>query len=222
MTSITTYTSEKVSPYVYRLDNPITGEIYIGYRKANKLPSHLDLPEYKTSAPEVRNIFEHFEWTIVAEFFDGDDAYDFEQLSIFEEWNNPLLLNMSCYHGKGRFRNKGHSPETKVKISASRKGNTGAKDTKTGERLGMIQLDDIRWKTGEIISVTKGQIQTTETNKKRSDKQKGIPKSAESNMKRSIAKMGIPRPPFFSIIETKKTYDKGNLSRWKPEFKQYY
>ena len=86
----------------------------------------------------------------------------------------------------------------------------------------MIQLDDIRWKTGEIISVTKGQIQTTETNKKRSDKQKGIPKSAESNMKRSIAKMGIPRPPFFSIIETKKTYDKGNLSRWKPEFKQYY
>ena len=44
----------------------------------------------------------------------------------------------------------------------------------------------------------------------------------ESNMKRTIAKMGIPRPPFFSIIETKKTYDKGNLSRWKPEFKQYY
>ena len=53
MTSTTIYTSEKVLPYVYRLDNPITGEFYIGYRKANKIPSHLDFPSYKTSAPKI-------------------------------------------------------------------------------------------------------------------------------------------------------------------------
>jgi hypothetical protein len=37
------YTSEKVLPYVYRLDNTITGEFYIGYRAANKVPSEQDL-----------------------------------------------------------------------------------------------------------------------------------------------------------------------------------
>ena len=223
MTSNNIYTSEKALPYVYRLDNPTTGEFYIGYRVANKIPSHLDFPIYKTSAPKVTNIFDLFEWKILAEFYDGDDAYDFEQLSIFEEWDNPLLLNESCYHNKGKFKNTSpHSQKTKDKISGANKGKAAAKDPNTGKSLGRIKLDDIRWKTGEIISVAKGQIQTADANKKRSNKMKGIPQSAESNIKRSIAKMGIPRPPFFSIIDTRKTYDKSNLSKWKPEFRQYY
>ncbi len=38
-----------VLPYVYRVENMVTGEFYIGYRSANKLPAKLDLPKYKTS-----------------------------------------------------------------------------------------------------------------------------------------------------------------------------
>jgi len=96
----------KILPYVYRLDNPITGEFYIGYREANTEPAHIDLPKYRTSAPKVKESFAQFEWYIVAEFFDGDSAYDFEQLCIHENWNNPLLLNQYNNFGKARFRYK--------------------------------------------------------------------------------------------------------------------
>lgn len=104
---MTIYTSEKILPYVYRLDNPITGEFYIGYREVNKLPSHLDLPEYRTSSTYVKPRFEEFIITILAEFFLGDDAYDHEQLIIYENWNNSSLMNKRCYYGKLRMKNTG-------------------------------------------------------------------------------------------------------------------
>ena len=66
MTSTSIYSN---LPYVYRLDHPTTGEFYIGYRSANKKPSHLDLPEYKTSSKIVNPRFEEFNWIILAEFF---------------------------------------------------------------------------------------------------------------------------------------------------------
>ena len=42
----------------------------------------------------------------MAECENGDDAYDIEQLLIYENWNNPLLLNETCYYGKRRFHRK--------------------------------------------------------------------------------------------------------------------
>lgn len=93
-------------PYVYRLDHPITGEFYIGYRMANvntNMPSDQDFSKYKTSSNKIKPRFEEFNWYIVAEFFDADSAYDFEQLLIFESWEQPGSLNKSCYHGKTRF-----------------------------------------------------------------------------------------------------------------------
>lgn len=120
MTSTSIYSN---LPYVYRLDNPITGEIYIGYREANKLPAYLDLPEYRTSSKEVKYRFEEFHWTIIAEFFLGKDAYDFEQLTIHENWDNPLLLNKQHYHEKKRWKTDEYlSEETKTKISSKMKG----------------------------------------------------------------------------------------------------
>lgn len=59
------YPSTKVLPYVYRLDNPITGEFYIGYREANKIQSDLDLPIYRTSKAKVRNSFNDYKWRIL-------------------------------------------------------------------------------------------------------------------------------------------------------------
>lgn len=116
------YTSEKALPYVYRLDNPTTGEIYIGFRKANILPSHLDLPGYRTSSKTVKPRFAEFNRTIVAEFFRPEDAYDHEQLSIFEEWGNPLLLNKQHGYGKMTWKQGKRSDENNDIVSEKMKG----------------------------------------------------------------------------------------------------
>lgn len=117
MTSNNTYTSSKPMPYVYIVTNKETGEFYIGYRSNNSLPSNEDLPKYKTSSKYVKPIFYKFEYTIIAEFLDGDSAYDYEQFLIYENWLNPLLLNKSCHYGKSRFRLNIHSTITKNKLS---------------------------------------------------------------------------------------------------------
>lgn len=108
------------------------------------ITSDLDFPLYRTSSKIVNTNFDDYNWVIFAEFTTGEDAYDFEQELIYENWGNPLLLNESCHYGKARFRsdNKGikkseshkeklkkarrlrspHSEETKKKIS---NGNLG-------------------------------------------------------------------------------------------------
>lgn len=121
------YPSEKALSYVYRLDHPVTGEFYIGYRMKNvkkNIPSHIDFPEYKTSSKNVKDRFNEFTWYIVAEFFDPKDAYDFEQLLIFENWSIVGRLNKHCTHGKERWDRAGvaTSESTKVKLRESHKG----------------------------------------------------------------------------------------------------
>jgi len=101
------YPSSRVLPYVYIGIHKITGHIYIGSRTAEnlKLPSHLDLFRYRTSSKTVRPEFDQYNWTIVAEFFNGNDAYDFEQELIYCNWHNLLLMNKNChYNSKKRFK----------------------------------------------------------------------------------------------------------------------
>lgn len=127
------YTSEKVLPYVYICIHKETGEFYIGYKESNiknNIPSHLDLPQYKTSSMKVKPRFEEFDWVIVAEFFDGKYAYDFEQQLIFENFESNLILNESCYYGSvKRFRRAGpHSELSKQKMSDRAKSRIYTKD----------------------------------------------------------------------------------------------
>ena len=61
----------------------VTGEFYIGYLSANKLPAKLNLPKYKTSSKKVRPIFDQFAWQIISEFPTADEAYDLEQKLIY-------------------------------------------------------------------------------------------------------------------------------------------
>jgi hypothetical protein len=109
--SMTIYPSDKAVPYVYICTHKETNQFYIGYREVNvrlNRPSHLDLPEYKTSSKVVNPEWENYTWTIVAEFFDPSHAYSFEQQLIFDNWENPLLLN--GYYRLGvhtQFRNRG-------------------------------------------------------------------------------------------------------------------
>jgi hypothetical protein len=134
--SMTTYSSTKAVPYVYICTHKDTNQFYIGYREANvKLnrPSHLDLPEYKTSSTTVRPDWSDYTWIILAEFFNPSHAYSFEQQLIYDNWDNPLLLNGHCNIGKNQFRPSGpspkkgkpgkpHSDETRQKLSDAKKG----------------------------------------------------------------------------------------------------
>jgi len=116
--------STRICPYVYVCTHKLTGHYYIGYRSANSIPSDLDLPKYKTSSLTVKPDFENYNWQIIAEFFNGDDAYDFEQQLISENWHDPLLLNKQHrYQCNGRFKTKPGriiSDKTKEKIRSKR------------------------------------------------------------------------------------------------------
>lgn len=155
------YPSTKVRPYVYFGYNPITGEFYIGYREANTKPSHIDLFEYKTSSKVVQPIFDRMNWVVLAEFEIGNDAYDFEQQSIFENWDNPLLLNEVCYFkSKGRFKttNKGkklgpQTPEHIARAAAKRKG----------RKLGPQSSEHI----DKLSKIRQGKSPSEESNRKR-------------------------------------------------------
>ena len=147
--SMTIYSSDKAVPYVYICTHKDTNQFYIGYREKNvklNIPSHIDLPEYKTSSKKVRPDFHDYTWTIVAEFFDPNHAYTFEQQLICDNWENPLLLNGYYNLGKNQFRTSGPSPrkgiprsaETKKKISDALKGKPSSKKGKPSPSKGIL------------------------------------------------------------------------------------
>ena len=126
---MTIYTSTKAVPYVYICTHKETNQFYIGYRERNvklNIPSHLDLPEYKTSSKVVHPDFHDYTWTIVAEFFDPSHAYTFEQQMIFDNWDNPLLLNQRYHLGEHKqFRTGGTTSPKKGKPSGKIPWNKG-------------------------------------------------------------------------------------------------
>lgn len=130
------YPSLKSAPYVYICIHKETNEFYIGYRYKNvatNTTSDKDFPEYKTSSKQVKPHFEMFNWFIIAEFFNDEDAYDFEQQLIYEHWDHPLLLNKSCQHQQKRFKRDKEwklSDIAREKISKANKGKTFSKEWK--------------------------------------------------------------------------------------------
>lgn len=106
-------------PYVYMCIHKTTKQFYIGYREANTIPSNIDLPKYKTSSKFVRPIFQEFYWYIIAEFFNGNDAYDFEQRLIEQNFNNDLILNCQYVKsGNGKFKSNKKDEKCKKRLSA--------------------------------------------------------------------------------------------------------
>jgi hypothetical protein len=129
----------KAKPYVYKLVHKRTGQFYIGYREANVVPAHLDLPKYKTSSEVIKSMgFSNFTWEILKEFRTGDAAHRFEQKLIAQNFKNPLILNMQHRYGaRAHFKSTGpRSDETKQKMSAWQKG--VPKDEATRERLRLM------------------------------------------------------------------------------------
>ncbi len=165
------FTSEKILPYVYICVNKNNNEFYIGYRSGNKLPSHEDLPKYKTSSKLVKPIFDEFNWYIIAEFFDGNDAFIFEQDLIKENIHNPLNLNRNiggqCYWG-----GKHHSLETKQKMSIIAKTRSPEYNEKISESLKGRTFSEEHKKN--LSESKKGKLHTPDTKEKMSNTRDGM------------------------------------------------
>ena len=110
-----------------------TNKFYIGYRERNNIPSSFDLPKYKTSSNTVRPNFHEYNWSIIAEFFDGKSAYQFEQYLIHLHWSDPLLLNkLHHYFSKNTFRTVGPmnlTSEMRNRIGDRRRGKKHTAET---------------------------------------------------------------------------------------------
>ncbi len=183
--SVIIYTSEKVMPYVYMGIHKITGEFYIGSRgnkTTQKLPSHLDLYQYRTSSKKVKPRFDEFDWHIVAEFFDAKDAYTFEQQLIFDHWDNRLRLNDRHNHGRGAWSVAGHiaSDITKQKQSYARR-NTAVALMPDGTKK-RVSLSDPRWATGEIVGMRKGAQYSKQSHEHKTKKADAIRGSKRSQL----------------------------------------
>lgn len=96
--------SQKALPYVYMCVESATGFIYIGYRFANVMPSTEDLGKhYFTSNNYVKENFEKFEITILAEFFDKVSARNFESEKI-KELHGDSLINLWKYKNMAQYK----------------------------------------------------------------------------------------------------------------------
>jgi hypothetical protein len=132
-----------ILPYVYRLTNRNTGEFYIGIRMKNKVRVEEDLGvEYFTSSRYVKPRFKEFETEIVAEFFDSDSAYWFEQSLIQENWKLAGILNKKYQRKRDGKNIFGHSekcntPEARAKISKALK--CKPKTTEHNKKVGDAQ-----------------------------------------------------------------------------------
>jgi len=136
----------KILPYVYQLTHTETNEFYIGVRWGNKVPASDDLgKKYFSSSVETKPRFSEFIPLIIAEFFDKEDAIEFEQQLITEHWGNPLLLNKAIQVSK-TFRCSGHSEETKQKMSNSKKGKP---PNNKGTKLSAERVEQIRKRASE-------------------------------------------------------------------------
>ena len=165
------YKSTKSKPYVYLCTHKISKQFYIGYRESNtKLnrTSDVDFPMYQSSSKFVKNNFKDFEWVILAEFESGKDAYEFEHQLIYENWQNPLLLNKHCCHNGHNFRrtsppwNKGmispykRTSETKKKIKEKRANQIMGPSSLKGKTLHDIhgsKANEIRKKISKSLKI---------------------------------------------------------------------
>lgn len=176
----------KAKPYVYKGEHKVSREIYIGYREKNTDSGIDDLVKYRTSSKKVNPIFDEFEWIVVAEFDNGNDAYDYEQKLIYEQWNNPLLLNKNCHYRQKRFKStigRFHSDETKQKISDAHTGKKRKKFTKdTLKKMSLAQsgraLSDST--KDKIRKARTGTTQSPETIAKRVAKNTGKKRSLDT------------------------------------------
>ena len=215
-----------ILPYVYKLTHKESGLYYIGYRCKNVslgIHSTDDLGiSYFTSSKIInsKNILE-YDIEIIAEFYIANDAYDFEQGLIREHWEDNLLIN-DHYHfeGAGRWRNSGHSKETREKIRLSKIGSKRSEESKKKQsesskgkilseehkkklsesrigdknpNFGKTPTEETKTKMRENHKGMEGKIHSDESREKMSKSQSEVihrPHSEETKLKMSVAQKG--------------------------------
>ena len=188
-----------IDAYVYTITNKITGEFYHGYRYRNQtlgiVPNDDLWITYFTSSNRIKNDIKKygknsFTATIIYENTDSVKCWQQEQITIRQDWGNPLLLN-GKYHDPDSnveiFRRVNMlTEESRLKMSMAGKGRP-----KSEEHKRKIALDN----TGNIGSVQKCA--------KISAARKGKPPSNK----------GVT-PPKYSCPHCNVLVSNGNLNRW--------
>jgi hypothetical protein len=113
---------EKILPYIYKCVNRETGEFYFGHRRRNKVPAKDDLGKaYFTSSKLVKPIFHKFDYEILEECYDDQDALDKERQLIKLNYGNTLLLNKAFWQNHIVTKQEYLNPERCKKLSESKK-----------------------------------------------------------------------------------------------------
>jgi hypothetical protein len=129
----------KAHPYVYKCVHRETNQFYIGYRCANRFPANEDIGIiYKTSSKKIKAEPEKFIFTVIAEFFSPEDAYQFEQECIHESLGDPLLLNRSCFYNKKPFYSMDKETRAKIGIKSLGRDNGRKGKLKSPEELAKL------------------------------------------------------------------------------------
>ena len=86
MSNVSIYPSTKPMSYVYYGVHKSTGQFYYGYRLGNIAKNRSSSEDfglyYRTTSKIIKPIFDEYNWTILAEFWDepgediGQNAYD--------------------------------------------------------------------------------------------------------------------------------------------------
>jgi len=200
--SMIIYRSAKPAAYVYICTHVKTRQFYIGYREKNvrlNRTSDIDLPLYRTSSNYVNPIFDEFEWQIVAEFFNGEWAYEFEQILIKENWGNPLLINK--YYRTG---------EDKKFSSGGRKVSEETRKKQSKAKQGRIISEEHRQKISEANKGKTHGPRSEEVKQMISKANKGRKKSKETIQKLNEANKGKGHP---CSEETKKKLREANRGK---------
>ena len=215
---MTQYYSDEIRPYVYRCTHKITGKYYIGYRERNVIlgiPSDIDLMMYRTSSKIVKPWFDEYESVVLAEFQTGDDAYDFEQQLIFENWEDPLLINENCQLSGKRFKKNHCSEETKAKISEKTKGRKI-----TDEHKALISESTKGRKKSEATKEKMRKPKSSEHADNIRKARLGQHHSEETKQKQSLSKMTMPPNQREKWIQSMSNNRKGIVTAYDLDLKE--
>ena len=123
-----------IPAYVYKIRHIPSGQYYFGFRKAhikvNRTPEQDFLIYYYSSSKVIRSMIKEyginqFDCSIIYQDTNSNEAFWYEQDLIKRHWNDPLMINKQYrdrFSSKGVFLSKGHTTESKLKISKAHKG----------------------------------------------------------------------------------------------------
>lgn len=189
---------------IYKFVNTINGKIYIGFTN----DADRRLIEHKSNYIRIKNKFYNairkygwscFQFEIIYQSLDGEHCLK-QMEPYFIKENNSFKSGYNSTTG-GDFNKIDFHPITKKKMSKARNGRFNAKD-KDG-KIHIINNNDPRFLSGELVGINKGVSPSAETSKKMStskignQNRLGIPHSDEMKKiiseRTSLALKGKPK-----------------------------